>query len=30
MTSAAWPYSVGILVRFTSFLGDFTLAYWFC
>ena len=27
---AAWPYSVGILVRFTSFLRYFALAFWIC
>ena len=26
---AAWPYSVGILVKFTSFFGYLALAYWF-
>ena len=26
---AAWPYSVGILCRFTSFLGTLALAHWF-
>ena len=27
---SAWPYSVGILVKFTSFSGSFALAFWFC
>ena len=26
---AAWQYSVGILIRFTSFLSTFALAFWF-
>ena len=26
---AAWPYRVGILVKFTSFFGYLALAYWF-